>query len=402
MSLRPVRLAYFVTHPIQYQAPLLRMIAADPSIELKVFFATDHSLRQHYDPGFGREITWDVDLINGYEHEVLPAFNSGASLSTLRPFSVGVVWRILTGGFDAIWCHSYARPAHLMAIFAGSTLGKKVFLRDEAGRYSSNPSPLRSLVKCCLLKVLNPLLSGVLTIGKLNREFYHQQGIPAQKLFSMPYAVDNVWFQKRLVEAAADRKEFRRQLGIQPDQRVVLFAAKFQPRKRGDDLIRAFAKMSSEDPRANAVLLMVGEGEMDEEWRSLAEKMSESRVKFVGFKGMLELPAYFDLCDVFVIPSSLEPWGLVLNEVMNAAKPVISTHEVGSAHDLVKHGDNGYLVETGNIDQIAAALQKILSNPKLAAAMGKRSLEIIGDWSYERDIEGLKAALRVYFGERVK
>ena len=43
-----------------------------------------------------------------------------------------------------------------------------------------------------------------------------------------------------------------------------------------------------------------------------------------------------------------------------------------------------------------------LSNPKLAAAMGKRSLEIIGDWSYERDIEGLKAALRVYFGERVK
>ena len=49
----------------------------------------------------------------------------------------------------------------------------------------------------------------------------------------MPYAVDNVWFQKRLIEAAADRKEFRRQLGIEPDQRVVLFAAKFQRRKRG-------------------------------------------------------------------------------------------------------------------------------------------------------------------------
>ncbi|MEC8288289.1 MAG: glycosyltransferase family 1 protein, partial [Pseudomonadota bacterium] len=98
MSLKPVRLAYFVTHPIQYQAPLLRMIAADPSIELKVFFATDHSLTQHYDPGFGREIAWDVDMINGYEHEVLPALNPGASLSTLNPFSVGVAWRVLTGG----------------------------------------------------------------------------------------------------------------------------------------------------------------------------------------------------------------------------------------------------------------------------------------------------------------
>ena len=402
MSLKPVRLAYFVTHPIQYQAPLLRMIAADPSIELKVFFATDHSLTQHYDPGFGREIAWDVDMINGYEHEVLPALNPGASLSTLHPFSVGVAWRVLTGRFDAIWCHSYTRPAHLMAIFAGSILGKKVFLRDEAGRYSSNPSPLRALVKCCFLKALNPLLSGILTIGKLNREFYSRQGIPARKLFSMPYAVDNVWFQKRLVEAAADREELRRQLGVQPDQRIVLFAAKFQPRKRGDDLIRAFAKMALDNPAENAVLVMVGEGEMNEEWRSVANKISPGKVIFVGFKGMLELPAYFELCDVFVIPSKREPWGLVLNEVMNAAKPVISAHEVGSAHDLLKHGENGYLVETGNIDQLAGALHKILSNPKKAAAMGKRSLEIIGDWSYERDIEGLKNALRIYFGDRVK
>ena len=402
MSLNPVRLAYFVTHPIQYQAPLLRMIAADPSIDLKVFFATDHSLTQHYDPGFGREITWDVDLINGYEHEILPALNPRASLSALRPFSVGVAWRVLSGGFDAIWCHSYARPAHLMAIFVGSVLGKKVFLRDEAGQYSSNPSPLRTLIKWLLLKALNPLLSGILTIGKLNREFYSKQGIPARKLFSMPYAVDNAWFQKRLSEAAADRKEFRRRLGIEPDQRVVLFAAKFQRRKRGDDLIRAFAKMSLDNRAENAVLVMVGEGEMSEEWRSLANKLLKGKVIFVGFKGMLELPAYFDLCDVFVIPSTLEPWGLVLNEVMNAAKPVISANEVGAAHDLLKHGENGYLVETGNIDQLAGALHKILSNPRKGAAMGKRSLEIIGDWSYERDIEGLKSALRVYFGDRVQ
>ena len=146
---------------------------------------------------------------------------------------------------------------------------------------------------------------------------------------------------------------------------------------------------------------MVGEGEMNEEWRSLANELLKGKVIFVGFKGMLELPAYFDLCDVFVIPSTLEPWGLILNEVMNAAKPVISANEVGSAHDLLKHGENGYLVETGNIDQLAGALHKILCNPKEAAAMGERSLEIIADWSYERDIEGLKSALRIYFGDRV-
>ena len=63
-----MRLAYFVSHPIQYQAPLLRRIAEDPSIDLTVFFASDISVREHFDPGFNRQITWDVDLLSGYRH----------------------------------------------------------------------------------------------------------------------------------------------------------------------------------------------------------------------------------------------------------------------------------------------------------------------------------------------
>lgn len=401
MSSKPVRLAYFVTHPIQYQAPLLRMIAADPSIELKVFFAANYSLQKHFDPGFGREIAWDVDLVSGYEHEVLPALNPDAPLSVLHPMNYGVVWRVLTGKFDVIWCHSYARPPHLAALIAGRLFGKKVFLRDEAGRHSSNPPPLRAFAKRCFLQVLKPLLSGILTIGTLNREFYAQHGFPARKLFSMPYAVDNDWFKARIGEAAARRDEFRRELGIGPDQQVVLFAAKFQPRKRGDDLIRAFGKLVADGAAQNTVLIMVGEGEMNEEWRAIAKEPGPDKVRFVGFKGMLELPAYLDLCDVFVIPSSLEPWGLILNEVMNAAKPVIAANEVGSAYDLLKDGENGYMVESGNVEQLADALRKVLSDPDKAKAMGARSLEIIDGWSFERDVNGLKDALRAYFGDRV-
>ena len=401
MSRKPVRLAYFVTHPIQYQAPLLRMIAADPSIELKVFFATNHSLKTHFDAGFGREIAWDVDLVGGYDHEVLPAFNPDAPLSVLHPINYGVVWRVLTGGFDAIWCHSYARPPHLAAIIAGRLLGKKVFLRDEAGRHSSNPPPLRAFAKRCFLTFLKPMLSGILTIGTLNREFYAGHGFPARKLFSMPYAVDNDWFRARIEEASRQRDEFRGELGIEPGQQVVLFAAKFQPRKRGDDLIRAFGQIAADNSLGRPVLVMVGEGEMNEEWRALAEELAPGRVRFVGFKGMLELPAYFDVCDVFVIPSSLEPWGLILNEVMNAAKPIIAAHEVGSAYDLLKDGENGYMVQSGAVDQLADALRKVLADPDRAKAMGDRSLEIIRGWSFERDVEGLKDALRAYFGDRV-
>jgi hypothetical protein len=63
-----VRLAYLVTHPIQYQAPLLRRIAAEPDIDLTVFFGSDFSLKSYLDPAFGKVIAWDVDLTGGYRH----------------------------------------------------------------------------------------------------------------------------------------------------------------------------------------------------------------------------------------------------------------------------------------------------------------------------------------------
>jgi hypothetical protein len=57
-----IRLAYLVTHPIQYQAPLLRQIAAEPGIDLTVFFCSDFSLKSYHDPDFGKTIAWDIPL----------------------------------------------------------------------------------------------------------------------------------------------------------------------------------------------------------------------------------------------------------------------------------------------------------------------------------------------------
>jgi hypothetical protein len=64
---RPVRVAYFVSHPIQYQAPLLRRIAQEPDIDLTVFFSSDVSARGYKDAGFGVHVQWDVPLLDGYK-----------------------------------------------------------------------------------------------------------------------------------------------------------------------------------------------------------------------------------------------------------------------------------------------------------------------------------------------
>ena len=70
LTKKKVRLAYLVSHPIQYQAPLLRRIAQEPDIELTVFFGSDFSVRDYQDKGFGVEVKWDVPLLDGYQARV--------------------------------------------------------------------------------------------------------------------------------------------------------------------------------------------------------------------------------------------------------------------------------------------------------------------------------------------
>ncbi|HEX4209974.1 MAG TPA: hypothetical protein VHY56_06245 [Candidatus Binataceae bacterium] len=96
---RPYRLACLVTHPIQYQAPMFRYLAADPALSLSVFFLTDlFGLR---DPGFGTQVGWDTPL-GGYPHRFLAKAGDDSRLSFWRP-SVHKLWSLLAAGnFDAL------------------------------------------------------------------------------------------------------------------------------------------------------------------------------------------------------------------------------------------------------------------------------------------------------------
>jgi len=124
-------------------------------------------------------------------------------------------------------------------------------------------------------------------------------------------------------------------------------------------------------------------------------------VRFAGFRNQSALPAFYDLCDVFVLPSRLEPWGLVINEVMNAGRAVIASDEVGGAIDLVRDGENGFVFPAGDVAALADRLRRILGDPALCRNMGERSRVLIDGWSFREDVEGLRRALD-YFVPRIR
>jgi glycosyltransferase involved in cell wall biosynthesis len=105
------------------------------------------------------------------------------------------------------------------------------------------------------------------------------------------------------------------------------------------------------------------------------------------------LPRFFDLATVFVLPSRHEPWGLIVNEVMNAGRPVIVSDDVGCQPDLITDGVEGCVFPAGNVAALADSLRRVLATTETAMRMGERGLERIRVWNFEEDVRGLRLAL---------
>ena len=394
----PYRVAYLVSHPIQYQAPMLRRIAAEPDIELTVFFCSASSMREYRDEGFGRTIRWDVPLTEGYDHRFLPALGDDRSPTLLRPINYGLARALREGGYQVLWTHGYMRLYHLISMYLAHRRGLVVLNRDEAWERGTVRGPAKRAIKRVFFRGLRRICDGWLAIGSANRDYHISQRAAPETIFPMPYAVDNERFRTTAQAAVATRESLRAELGLEPGQPVILFASKFQPRKRAADLIDAYAQIV-DDPACRApALVLVGDGADREALERRAAGHGLDAVRFAGFRNQSEMPRFYDLCNVFVLPSVSEPWGLVVNEVMNAARAVIVSDQVGAGLDLVRDGENGFVFPAGNTAALADALRRTLSDAAACRRMGECSLEIVSGWSFEEDVRGLKQALRALAG----
>ncbi|MDE3104141.1 MAG: glycosyltransferase family 4 protein [Acidobacteriota bacterium] len=393
-----IRLAYLVSHPIQYQAPLLRRIALEPDIDLTVFFGSDFSVRGYQDKGFGVDVKWDVPLLEGYRYEFLPKLRDTATYSVTSPLSYGI-WSRLRGrngepAFDALWTHGYATLNALHGMLAAKSLGIPVLVRAESWLADRSRSPWKLVAKQVFFHALRPFVDAVLPIGSLNAEYWRHYFGPQMPMFQMPYAVDNAYFQHQSELATNHREALRQELGLEPGRPIILFASKLQTRKRCSDLVEAYRRLCTQRKQTPVpYLLIVGDGEERAALQQQASATGLEGIRFCGFRNQSELPRFFDLASVFVLPSEHEPWGLIVNEVMNAARAVIVTQDVGSYVDLIADGVEGCVYPVRDIGALVVCLERVLASPETAAQMGERARQRIDQWSFEQDVAGLRAAL---------
>ncbi len=190
--------------------------------------------------------------------------------------------------------------------------------------------------------------------GTLQKENLVYYGIPEDRCFIMPMSVSKNRFLKESTQIP-DKIQLKNQEKL-GDKRIILFVGRLETVKNVNLLINAYAKLKQYN--SNLALLIVGDGS---ERNNLEMSVKDKNIQDVYFKGYVTFPQnvkYYKMADVFVLPSTYEPWGLVVNEASIMRLPIVVSSHVGCRKDLVKEGLNGYIFEDNNEKELIHAIKK--------------------------------------------
>jgi len=379
-----MRLALAATHPIQYQAPWFRALAARPEIELEVGFAwLPDATAQGV--GFDVPFEWDVPVLEGYRWVELERSSSRPRLSTFNGLKLRRPGRWLAGR-DALIVTGWHSRALVQLTLAARRRRLPVLVRGDSHAGRRRPRTVRLMHRAWLR-----LFDAFLVVGSGNRAFYRQAGIAERRLFDCPHFVDNARFAAGSDSARQRRDELRTAHGISAGAVCALFVGKLEPVKSLGFLLDAVERAR---PRAPGLeLAVVGEGPLRRELE-LRARAAGMPVVWSGFVNQRELPERYAAADFLVLPSRSETWGLVVNEAMACGLPALVSDTVGCAPDLVREGETGWVIAANDPDALATGLVRAWETRDRLPAMGAAARgRVLADFSVERAVEGTLAAL---------
>lgn len=373
---RMKRLAIVTTHPIQYYAPIFQLLTQRQKIDLKVFYTvgeTYHSSK--HDPGFGKEVSWDIPLMEGYSFQWVENISPNAGTRGFNGIKTpDLINEITEYKPDAVLVIGWSYHGHLQALryFKNKI---PVYFRGDSTLLAAGRG-IKQLFKIFFLRWVYSHVDHAFYVGKNNKAYFTKYSLKESQLSFGPHAIDNERFGvSRAQEAAA----LRTSLKINREEILILFAGKFEPVKNVELLLTAFIKLK----RPGVHLLLLGNG-IDEEKLKDQAKSSEvaGNIHFVDFKNQSEMPVFYQAADLFCLPSKSESWGLSINEAMACGKAVLTSDKVGCATDLIIGGQNGAVFKEGDQESLADCLSELTLDKARLIMFGERAKTLIREWNF--------------------
>lgn len=307
-------------------------------------------------------------------------FMRGLSYASDSTFSFDVLRHLKRGLFDEIVVTNFSSPTGAMAIAYLKATGQRYYLESDGGFASA--SRLKAFLKRAVIRGA----CGYFSTSDLHDRYYLTYGARPHQLIRYPFTSVRASEVLREPPTAAERLAAKQQLGItQP--KMVLSVGQFIHRKGYDLLLKACSSLDDE-----VAVCIVG-GEPPAEYSRLVSDLRLSTVRFDEFKNRAALSLYYTAADLFVHPTRQDIWGLVVNEALSHALPVITSDRCIAGLELTRNTGSGIIVRAGDVQALASTIRHLLANPQLRSEMQTAALQVADQYTIEKMADRHKQVL---------
>jgi glycosyltransferase involved in cell wall biosynthesis len=366
-----------------YRVPFLIALSQHPEIDLSVYYcARTHKHRK-----------WEIMDSSQYRYRILPGLTVQLS-GIICSFNPGILRALGRERPDAVVIGGCSDATMLLTFAWARASGIPVILASED---IERPSSLLRRVANTVAGHVVRRAGAVVVPGTRSRDFHIKLGAAREKVFIAPNAVDNEAFMLQSQRLKKQKAKLKQRLNIN-EARVIIYVGRLVRDKGLNYLVEAYRRLRG--LHDDICLVLAGDGPLREELEETCARDGTRGVYFAGNQSQSELVSYYAAADLFVLPTLRDVWGLTVNEAMACGLPVITTRASGCAPDLVIPGENGFIVEAADAGQLSLAMEKVVLDKALAARMGRRSLQIIRDFTIDRRVAGYLTALKHVTGAK--
>lgn len=270
----------------------------------------------------------------------------------------------------------YWDPAYWAILMAARIQGRKVIVACDSTELDHRRTWSKEFLKRQFIRHCQ----GGFAYGIRAKNYLVKLGMPEKRITIRCQAASNTDLAFAFRSAQPDRRRFIAELDL--CQRNFCYVGRLSPEKNVPLLIKAFARLRMMNRNARDWgLLIVGDGPDRESLVELAKHENIPNARFVGGVGWRQVPRYLAICDVLVLPSSSEPWGLVVNEAMVCGLPVLVSNRCGCVEDLVIEGVTGHSFDCQDVDALAKRMEYFVDSPDRIAEYGRNAKSLIDRYS---------------------
>ncbi|REJ84083.1 MAG: glycosyltransferase family 1 protein [Bacteroidetes bacterium] len=362
--------------PSPYRIPLFNLLHEKLRVagyEFKVLFGSETYSRRRFNSELNL-CRFDYEFINSGK------FNLGNDEKTIFTYK-GLYSTLIREKPDCVIINGFSIGTMLLWFYSAFHRVKKIIWTGSVKHKGRNDSFLRLIQRRFLVRGSDAFI----TYGSRAESYLQSLGASEDKIFRAINTVDTEFFSEETIALRntipAEKKKHLTYIGYLSARKDVI------------TLLAAIKQLSQK--RDDFLLEIIGDGEDKQNLQNfVSENRLESFVRFHGFRQKSELPAYLAKSTCFLFQTGFDIWGLVLNEAMASGLPCICSVNAGACEDLIREGENGFIMDYSNTEKLLEKIEFILDNPEKANAIGQAARRFIHEnATLEKSADGFVRAI---------